>query len=74
MTATVVSLESRRRNPAPACNCARHQLEGLVNRAQHRIADTAGELLIGRDVLAALVDDIAATVEQSIATNRRTKP
>lgn len=69
MTATVVSLESRRRNQSPTCGCPRHRLEALTDRALAELAGTDGELLIPRDVVAAMVDDLVTTVRAAIATN-----
>jgi hypothetical protein len=65
MTANVVSLDSRRHRP-PACGCPRHLLEALTARANTELASTEGELVISRDVLAALVDDLVTTVHAAL--------
>ena len=59
MTATVVSLDSRRPTPQPACGCTRHKLVALRDRTAARL-DEHG-LLIPRDVLEAVLADIATT-------------
>lgn len=59
MTATVVSLDSRRPAPTPACGCTRHQLEALAVRTRGRL--DAHALLIPRDVLEAVLSDITRT-------------
>ena len=75
MTATVISLDSHRRNQVPACGCPRHRLEALTSRALSELAGTEGELLIPREVLAALVDDLTTTVHAALAANHeRTTP
>jgi hypothetical protein len=66
MTATVVSLASHRRNREPACGCPRHRLEALTARATAELAGTEGELVISRDLLAALVDDLVTTIEAAL--------
>lgn len=75
MTATVVSLASHRRNREPACGCPRHRLEALTARAVTELAGTEGELIISRDVLAALVADLVSTVEAALETQQgKTNP
>lgn len=71
MTATVISLDSRR---APTCGCARHRLEALVARSVSELAGTEGELVVDRRVLTRLVDDLTATVSAALANNERTNP
>jgi hypothetical protein len=74
MTGTVVSLDSRR-SRQPACGCARHRLEALTGRALADLAGTEGELLVDRLLVAALVDDLVATVEAALqAPAGRTNP
>jgi hypothetical protein len=75
MTATVVSLASHRRNREPACGCPRHRLEALTSRATAELAGTEGELVISRDLLAALVDDLVTTVHAALETQQgKTNP
>ncbi len=75
MTATVVSLDSRRRNQEPACGCPRHRLEALAGRALAELARSEGELLIPLPTLAALVDDLTRTVEAALtAQHGKTQP
>jgi hypothetical protein len=74
MTATVVSLDSRRRPQEPACGCARHRLEALTARALAELAGTDGELLVDRELVARLVDDLCATVSAALADSARTNP
>jgi hypothetical protein len=75
MTATVVSLDSHRRNRPPACGCARHRLEALTERAMRELAGTDGELLVDRQLVVALVDDLCSTVRAALETSRgRTNP
>jgi hypothetical protein len=78
MTATVasvVSLDSHRRNRPPTCGCPRHRLEALTARAPQELAGTEAELLIDRQTMAGLVDDLVTTVRAAIETNReRTTP
>lgn len=69
MTATVVSLASRRPALQPACGCPRHRLEALADRARERQADTAGALLVTADDLAALVADVTRTVADVLASS-----
>ena len=71
MTATVVSLDSRR---PPSCGCARHRLEALVTRSAAVLASTEGELMVDRQALARLVDDLTESVEAALANNERTNP
>ncbi len=64
--ASVVSLASRRRHRPPACGCPRHRLEALTGRALAELAGTDGELLVTRDLLAALVEDLVSTVRAAL--------
>ena len=74
MTATVVSLASHRRNREPACGCPRHRLEALTARALEELAGTEGALLVDRELVAGLVEDLCATVAAALADNQRSKP
>jgi hypothetical protein len=75
MTATVVSLDAKRRNRPPACGCPRHRLEALTARALEELATTEGELLVDRQLVAELVDDLCTTVRAALATSEgRTNP
>jgi hypothetical protein len=75
VTATVVSLDSHRRNRPPTCGCPRHLLEALTQRAMTDLARTEGELFISREVVAHLVDDLVATVDAALAVPAgRTNP
>ena len=74
MTATVVSLESHRRNRPPACGCPRHSLEALTARALENLAGTEGDLLVDRQLVADLVADVCTTVTAALETNARTNP
>jgi len=76
MTATVVSLDSHRRNRPPACGCARHLLEALTERALGELVATEGEFLVDRQLVADLVADLVSTVEAALASppNGRTNP
>lgn len=75
MTATVVDLTSRIRNRPPACGCARHRLEALNARALRELAGTEGQLVVDRQLVADLVDDLVSTVEAALASQRgRTSP
>jgi hypothetical protein len=67
MTATVVNLDSHRRNRPPTCGCPRHLLEALTQRAVTELARTEGELFISREVVAHLVDDLTTTVGAALA-------
>lgn len=62
MTATVVSLASRRPAPPPACGCPRHRLEELSTRISDHLDATEGELLVPRDQVADLLADVLTTV------------
>jgi hypothetical protein len=73
MTATiapVVSLEAHRLSRPPACGCARHTLEALTSRAVHELAGTEGELLVSRDLVVDLVDDLVRTVDAALKWSR----
>ncbi|WP_297625679.1 hypothetical protein [Nocardioides sp.] len=59
MTATIVSLDSRRPAPPPACGCTRHLLDALASRTAARLQ--AHDLLIPRDVLERVLADITHT-------------
>ena len=72
MTATVVSLASRR-NPATGCQCPRHQLDALAERVRARLDECAGELLIPREHLADVLADLTATTNRLVPPNERTK-
>lgn len=74
MTATVVSLSSRRPEPKPACTCTRHQLDALADRTRGRLDDH--DLLIPRDVLELVLADIAQTTAAVLGTppTERTNP
>jgi hypothetical protein len=75
MTPTVVSLDSRRRNRPPACGCPRHSLEALTERATRELAGTEGQLLVDRQLVVALVDDLCVTVRSALETSQgRTNP
>ena len=74
MTATVISLNSHRANRPPACGCARHRLEALTARALRELAGTEGQLVVDRQLVADLVDDLVSTVEAALASNQRTNP
>lgn len=73
MTAAVISLASRR-DPATGCQCPRHQLDALAGRIRSQLDQTAGELLIPRDDLAAVLADVTATTDRLIPRTQRTKP
>lgn len=75
MTATVVSLDSRRPAPKPACGCTRHLLDALAHRTLTQLDQHA--LLIPRDVLEAVLADITSTtaaVLDSTPPTERTNP
>lgn len=75
MTATIVSLDSRRPAPTPACGCTRHLLDALGRRTRDQLDRHA--LLIPRDVLEAVLDDIkrtSAAVLDSKPPSERTNP
>lgn len=77
MTATVVSLASRRPAPQPDCGCPRHRLEALADRARERQADAAGQLLVSADALATLATDVITTIADVLAStppDERRKP
>ena len=74
MTATVVSLASRRRNPAPACTCPRHSLDALASRIREVLDATEGELLIPREHLAGALADLTTTTDRLLPPTERTKP
>lgn len=59
MTATVISLQSRRPAPQPACGCTRHLLDALAARTSAQLDEH--DLLIPRDVLERVVADITRT-------------
>jgi hypothetical protein len=75
MTATVVSLDSRRPAPTPACGCTRHLLDALAARTRDQL--DGHDLLIPRDVLEAVLTDITRTtaaVLDSRPPTERTNP
>jgi hypothetical protein len=72
MTATVVPLDSHRRNRPPACGCSRHLLEALVERVNALHADTRHELLVSPTVLEDLAHDVRETVAAALAYSERT--
>ena len=74
MTADVIALDSRRRNPAPACTCPRHSLDALADRVRAVLDGTEGELLIPREHLADALVDLTATTDRLLPQTERTKP
>jgi len=75
MTATVVDLTSRIRNRPPACGCPRHLLEALTTRALAELAGTEGELLVTRELVARMTEDLVTTVEAALkSSHERTNP
>ena len=75
MTATIVSLDSRRPAPRAACACTRHQLDALASRTRDHL--DRHDLLIPRDVLEAVLADITRTtaaVLDSTPPTERTNP
>jgi hypothetical protein len=75
MTATVVSLDSRRPAPTPDCGCTRHLLDALASRTRDEL--DGHDLLVPRDVLEAVLADITRTtaaVLDSRPPTERTKP
>lgn len=75
MTATVVSLDSRRPAPHAACGCTRHLLDALAARTRDQL--DGHDLLIPRDVLEAVLTDITRTtaaVLDSKPPTERTNP
>ena len=74
MTATVISLSSRRPDPKQPCACPRHQLDALAGRVRDRLDQTEGSLLVARDDLAAVLADIRATTDRLIPSTERTAP
>jgi hypothetical protein len=74
MTATITSLDSHRASRAPTCGCARHRLEALTERAQREMARTEGQLVVDRQLVAHLVDDLVTTVAAALESNERTNP
>jgi hypothetical protein len=75
VTAPVISLDSHRRNRPPTCGCPRHTLEALVSRSLDELAGTEGALLVDRELMARMVDDVVSTVEAALASQHgRTNP
>ncbi len=74
MTATVVSLDARRRNAKPTCRCPRHELGALVDRIGARLADSEGSLLIPRDHLADALADLTHTTARLLEPAERSNP
>ena len=67
MSATVVDLTSRIRNRPPACGCPHHLLESLVTRSAAEFVETEGQLLVDREIVAALIDAVTTTVRAALA-------
>lgn len=74
MTATVVSLDSRSGEQRKPCECPRHQLAALADRVLDRLEETEGELLITREHLAAVLDDLTDTTRRLLPPTERTAP
>lgn len=73
MAATVIPFPSQDRNPAPTC-CARCEMDALADRVRLALDQTAGELLIPREALAAAHADLIATTDRLLPPDERTKP
>lgn len=73
MTAPVIDLDSRRRQPQ-ACACPRHQLDALASRVSSLLDDTEGHLLIPRDHLSTALDDLRATTLRLLPPEERSNP
>jgi hypothetical protein len=74
MTATVSSLDAKRRTAPSTCECPRHQLDALADRVR-ALLDRAGDaLLIPREHLATVLDDLTATTDGLVPPTERTNP
>lgn len=72
MTANVIDLTARlSRRPTP-CGCTRHMFEAVIERAQATIED--GSLLVGRDVVEAVIADIGRTLEAVLVPSSGVRP
>ncbi len=74
MSANVIDLASRRRNPEQTCTCPRHSLDALADRVRAVLENTDGELLIPREHLAEALADLVATTNRLLPPTERTKP
>lgn len=74
MTATVISLDAKRRNAKPTCGCPRHELGALLDRIRARLDASEGSLLIPRDHLADSLADLTATTARLLEPVERANP
>jgi hypothetical protein len=72
MSAQVLSLDSHRRNRPPACGCPRHELNALLERLRHGLLVREGLLLVDREDLVELVQDVEATAARLLPPRART--
>lgn len=68
MTATVVSLASRRPQPEQTCTCPQHRMWDLADRVREALTSTEGELLVGREGHARVLEDVLTTIADVMAT------
>ena len=68
MTATVVSLASRRPEPEQTCRCPQHRMWDLADRVREALTATEGDLLIPREAQAAVLEDVLTTIAETMLT------
>jgi hypothetical protein len=69
VTARVISLDAKRRNPAPGCGCPQHQLEALAERIRYALDAHAAELLIPAPTFTAALTDAAQTIASALGVH-----
>jgi hypothetical protein len=74
MTASVISLDAKRRNAKPTCGCPRHELRALSDRITARLEASEGSLLIPREQLAESLADLTATTARLLEVTERSNP
>ena len=68
MTATVVSLASRRPQPEQTCTCPQHRMWDLADRVREALRRSEGELLVPVDAHATVLEDVLSTIAAAMST------
>jgi hypothetical protein len=68
MTATVISLASRRPVSEQTCTCVQHRMWDLADRVREELLSTEGELLVSREAHARVLEDVLHTIAIAMST------
>ncbi len=70
MSAQILDLTGRLNDRKQPCACPRHQLDALAGRVLASLDASEGHLLIARDELLAVLEDLTATTNRLLPSER----